>query len=426
MQRHITFISRNEKFIEEFSNFNDFDTFFLALVAPFLVSDEHGTLICEQPFIMSKENKEKIKNIIIPYTQLNRSFNKIMHFFIKINDGECFYFFPDKLTQELCIDCQKSLEYYNQRFDHEWVQKMMQSYLDNNSKLSQIHEQLSKDFSVSFFSYNKKEYLGERNKNKRVCRFCNRDMNKGASFKNEAHTIPAFLGNTTLFQNEECDECNSYFGSTIENDLEKYTKLLRIFAGTKGRNGVPELRNGDTIFFYSEVEDGIGIPVIVSDKNMAATELAIQISNEEMFTPENVYKMFCKIFFSVVNSELLNKFDDTLKWVRNNIPLIENLPVVAFSFFQERKHEQPYAATFIKKEADDKTPNAFIEIGFGQFVYITQIPSRENESELLYTAEQFNKFLRSLPHYKNAYFNYYDFSGKTPEHFHLNFFQHVD
>ncbi len=76
----------------------------------------------------------------------------------------------------------------------------------------------------------------------RVCRFCGRDS-ANTRFRHDAHAIPHLLGNRTLFTREECDQCNLFFGSTIENDLGNWTKPTRTFSRIKGKNGVPTLKN---------------------------------------------------------------------------------------------------------------------------------------------------------------------------------------
>ncbi len=68
----------------------------------------------------------------------------------------------------------------------------------------------------------------------RVCRFCRRGT-ASTPFRNDAHAIPQLLGNRTLFTREECDECNLFFGSTIENDLGNWTKPTRTFSRIKGK-----------------------------------------------------------------------------------------------------------------------------------------------------------------------------------------------
>ena len=52
----------------------------------------------------------------------------------------------------------------------------------------------------------KRIHIGEQNKEKRICRFCN-NKSENVTFKNKAHAISEALGNKTIILNEECDNC---------------------------------------------------------------------------------------------------------------------------------------------------------------------------------------------------------------------------
>ncbi len=60
------------------------------------------------------------------------------------------------------------------------------------------------------------------------CMFCLKSEPE-VSFSSRAHVIPEFLGNKHLLHFEECNRCNNYFSSTLEDALDKYTKIFRTF-----------------------------------------------------------------------------------------------------------------------------------------------------------------------------------------------------
>ncbi len=72
--------------------------------------------------------------------------------------------------------------------------------------------EIKKVYSISAFDASTKKTIGEQDKSKRVCRFCN-NTRTNISFNNIAHAISESLGNKKIILNEECDECNSEFGS---------------------------------------------------------------------------------------------------------------------------------------------------------------------------------------------------------------------
>jgi hypothetical protein len=76
----------------------------------------------------------------------------------------------------------------------------------------------------------------------RRCRFCER-VAGDATFRQEAHAIPAAIGNRTVFSLEECDDCNGKFGRELEDDFVNFLGPLRTFSGISARRRkVPTFR----------------------------------------------------------------------------------------------------------------------------------------------------------------------------------------
>jgi hypothetical protein len=87
-----------------------------------------------------------------------------------------------------------------------------------------------------------KTYFGR--KDNRICRYCGRKAGVVA-FRKEAHAIPHFTGNKSLFSHDECDDCNEHFSKTIEDSFAKLILPLRAIAGIAGKTGVPAYRTRD-------------------------------------------------------------------------------------------------------------------------------------------------------------------------------------
>ena len=71
----------------------------------------------------------------------------------------------------------------------------------------------------------KKIMLGDRVN--RTCRFCGK-RSPEVTFEKQAHAIPECLGNKSLFTAYECDACNGFFGTGIENDFGNWSKPQHI------------------------------------------------------------------------------------------------------------------------------------------------------------------------------------------------------
>ncbi len=395
----------------EFGNFNNYDDFCTKILLPFStpMKQHHGINIVkiELPLVMNTTKKNIVIQNLNNYLNLSPMFNRIKAFFNRIDENECFYIFFENCSEEFCNNCRESLKYYNIKYEHNYVKDAMKDYLDFSRLFEDIYEKINNNYDMKIFSYNRKIFLGEKDKKKRICRFCKRTMETGARFVTEAHAIPALMGNKILFQNEECDECNIYFGSSIENDLDNYTKILRALSGIPGRNGIPEIISKDIKLFYQEIDGEYKGPVIIDSSNNE--ERKIYINSEYEFIPNNIYRIFSKMFFSVVDIDIVKKFNDTVRWIRYNEYLLDKFPLIAFCFLPNSKLVKPELVTYIKK-SNIQGPYAFMEFRFGYYVYIVQIPSKEND--MFYTRKEYDEFLKKFPHYKQASFKYIDFSSK--------------
>ena len=70
----------------------------------------------------------------------------------------------------------------------------------------------------------------------RKCRFCGQGSPQ-VGFRELAHALPEFLGNRSIVSLNECDECNDYFGRGCEDNLSKFTMLLRTLAAIQRKKG---------------------------------------------------------------------------------------------------------------------------------------------------------------------------------------------
>jgi hypothetical protein len=78
--------------------------------------------------------------------------------------------------------------------------------------MSDLFREFRKMYSILAFDVSTTKSIGEQDKSKRICRFCN-NTRANVTFKNIAHAISESLGNKKIILNEECDECNAEFGS---------------------------------------------------------------------------------------------------------------------------------------------------------------------------------------------------------------------
>lgn len=172
-------------------------------------------------------------------------------------------------------------------------------------------------------------YLG----NKKVCRFCGKSA-PDVKFKKTAHAFPESIGNHALAIYYECDDCNSFFGRTLENDYNVFFNLFHCIMQIDGKRGKQKCnfkipcskREDDCANHCIEIGLDNGKPVIrkcreVEEKYVSLTSESIVISKPVgSCCPISVFKAIVKMALTVLPPEELSLFSETLKWIREEEP----------------------------------------------------------------------------------------------------------
>ncbi len=224
-----------------------------------------------------------------------------------------------------------------------------------------------------------REYLGS--KNNRVCRFCEKDETK-TKFSFDAHAIPELLGNKSLFTTYECDDCNHFFGSGIENDLGNWTKPSRTLSRIQGKRGVPSIKkHGKEQRWRIDYDnDGFHFQHYESDPHFFIDEQMRQVTFEltrDVFTPAAVLKAFVKIGLTLLPCEEVHNFKETLFWIRQphqTKPYVTDFPIIHTFQTGPMRNDLIVAMILRRKEAIVNVPYAFLVLGFGNDVYQVFIP----------------------------------------------------
>ena len=233
---------------------------------------------------------------------------------------------------------------------------------------------------------------GKTEKSKRVCRFCKRDA-KHTSFNNEAHAIPALIGNSTLFTHYECDSCNSIFGG-YENEFGNFGGIWHTLSLVSGRDGVPKFKDKKNNFFITGKDNEIRLYI---DATEGTTE-GIQFNEDKSlmaidtfkpaFVPLDVLRCFIKMAMTFMDARSVDDYDKTRRWL---IGEINNKDIDMHPYFLvprargKKRFAQPIVMLMRKRGSKKKTPFTIPEhsllIFYGIFIYQIYIPFHKNEDK---------------------------------------------
>lgn len=262
----------------------------------------------------------------------------------------------------------------------------------NNQPLSQTVKQAVKFYEKNYVNVikplflcpGKQEDLGSDYN--RICRFCEKDETK-TKFDLKAHAIPELLGNKSIFSYYECDNCNQFFGSGIENDLGNWTKPSRTLARIQGKRGVPSIKKHGTeqVWRIDYDDDGFHIKDYENDPYFVIDEDQRQLKfilTRDVYTPVAVLKAFVKIGLTLLPQEELPKFKETLSWIRESNhtqPFVAKFPLIHTFRPGPMRSDLLVAMIMRRKESIVNLPYAFLVLGFGNDVYQVFIPCPQRD-----------------------------------------------
>lgn len=273
---------------------------------------------------------------------------------------------------------------------------------------------------------NRKIKIGEGKKDKRVCRFCGYKIPE-VSFNNEAHAISEALGNKKLILNEECDDCNTFFDRHVERDFIHYHDLTRTIFGVKNKdNVIPKMKGKN--FKLSKLETGdmsIAIMEDIADNTRQGVPKNVVFNTGNKINRQNIYKALCKFALSVIASDQLSHFSETINWL-NGKKSAKVLPKVAVMTSYKTVTKRPEIVLNLRASGDAKLPFLVAQFKFTFYTYIFIVPFSDKDSYEFINDTEYEEFLSCFEYIRRANdFAYVDFSEDIDRElsFNINFEQ---
>lgn len=262
-------------------------------------------------------------------------------------------------------------------------QKLFEFNTPDYTELVQFKETWCKElverYRIIHYSNKDKVSIGETDKSQRTCRFCGRKQ-PDVSFNNIAHTISEGLGNKNIITNDECDECNKWFGKEIEQDLIIYLSIFRVFFSIKGKKGLPKVKD-NSFRIASSDENILSIDLYeqsdVLDKHWEICEtdgIKISLSHPQQVNFQDIYRAIVKYALGVIEQSELSKFSETLLWLRKRTSASEFPPILVYQDNNPISAENPQITVFLRRDNDKATPYSFVELRMAGVIVVSIIP----------------------------------------------------
>jgi len=387
-------------------------------------TDPNDLSICLKPIQQNNEiMRNAVKELIEKYSEKMPEINQLNKIFKMMDDGEYFLIIVNYKPR---VD--ETYEYYS------ILMKLNQPNFDIEKHLregTELFENIWHNYELFITREDSRQLIGEHDRSKRVCRFCGRTMADGAFFRKEAHAITEGLGNKTVILMEECDECNEYFGKTIERDLLTYLSLFRTFFGILNKdNKIPTIKgknfeyrnNGDRNISLYIIDDGTN--TFSEDTSLPPTNILLKFN--EKLLKQNIYKALVKFGLSILNSSKMIKFKETIEWVRNADNFKMNLPKVALLASYKLYKERPLLVVYIRTNDNKNIPYAVAEFHFTFLTFVYIIPTFSDDEKIFLSDDEYKEFWKCFKHYylvKEFKFESFDDSINREVQFQLNFEQ---
>lgn len=305
--------------------------------------------------VNTDKTKNNFKEIAECYCTRIPQMQRLEHFVREnkqVDEGAFFYVFNDKYTR--LYEKMAAIEVLKCG-NGNWAKWVMA-----HNRTFDIWARISFEFDVYAFGIDGiKIVVGERDPNKKVCRFC---RETGKKYGHRAHAIPEAIGNKLLFCAEECNKCNGELKLIEENFIR-----LMDFRRAMYHIASKETKDSCTIKGknYTIAPDNNGYPQLyikqssISHSRLSVGELWCKFNHYDTVVDQDIYRALAKMVIDLVPNDRLSHFTKTIDWIKkwNQDVIPDALPSVLFGLLPEgNMFEQPVLYLFFRREGETDMP----------------------------------------------------------------------
>lgn len=155
-----------------------------------------------------------------------------------------------------------------------------------------------------------------KDKKEKVCRFCGRGSSK-TKFKDDCHAISELIGNKSIFLDNECVDCNKFFGCRLEDEFAKYLGPARTVSQTIGKEGVPSYKKMNGTFRMDVTDKETLIQDVIDSCNTDIFEDHMEFHLvKDTYIPIAAFKALVFMALSIMPDNEFKVFEQTIDWLR--------------------------------------------------------------------------------------------------------------
>lgn len=353
------------------------------------------------------EVRQRITDFVEIFKTTHPPINQLPSYFRKLKHGENFFFLPN-----IEFDQFENLKLFN------YLRAISEgkTFEEVNSQIEELFQDFMTKYEIRSVG-DKRLSIGEQDKSKRICRFCDNKSEK-LSFDSKAHAISESLGNKTVVLFEECDTCNKRISETIEPDIVQYLSLYRTIYDVKGKGGSKQFQ-GRNFDLKNEGSVVISIHGEVNEEN-DDSKYKLRLETNEPISLQNIYKSLCKYFISVIDNKYLPNFKETIRWI-NGERQIDKLPKVGEMTSYHSFSYQPKLVVYIRKNEDMNLPYAVGEFYFTCKILTFIIPLSSQDTKEFTADSDYQNYWNAFQHYnKSKSWTFLDYSNNSKRRFIIN------
>lgn len=216
----------------------------------------------------------------------------------------------------------------------------------------------------------------------RRCRYCGRGK-PDVRFKMDAHTVPDFLGNSSIFSMNECDDCNQHFGKGCDDHLSKQTMLARTLVGIprkKSKESTFKSNDGTLRIDSNGSKVDIRVPApnsaddLLVDKKVPDEIPLIGDTASQLYVPIRAAMALVKTACSVCPKEDLGQCQGAIDWLMGRQAVRFSQFPVYFAFTPGPIDDKVSEVVLLRRKGDGAEPYLWCVVQFRNFRYQVFVP----------------------------------------------------